>query len=99
MQKHGMDKDLDGRKANNVIRRIVLDLIDRHRIEVIFWNGNKYRLRGLTVNDPEYDFSTLPFEIELEYYDTSAATLFSDLVVVRRIDGTKTYWRGFDMKT
>ena len=90
-----MDNDLDGRKPKNAVRRLVQDLIDGHKIEVVLWNDNKYRLRGLKINDPDYDFSDLPVEFELEYYDMTTLELFSDLTVVRRVDGTKTYWRGY----
>ena len=91
MTKHN---DLDGRNANEAIKRIAIDLIEGKRIEITYRNGQDRPIQGFLIKAAPQEYPDLPFTAQLEYYDLQPNELLGDQTIIR--SGETTYWRGYE---
>ncbi|MCL2117960.1 MAG: hypothetical protein FWH27_05985 [Planctomycetaceae bacterium] len=91
MTKH---KDLDGRDADETIKRIAVDLLEGQRIEITYRNGTDRPIQGVLIRAAPQEFPDLPFTAQLDYYDLQPNELLGDHTIIR--SGETTYWRGYE---
>jgi len=87
-------KDLDGRKANEAIKQIAIDLLEGKRIEITYQNGKGRPIEGVLIRAAPQEFPDLPFAAQLEYYDLQPNELLGDQTLIR--SGETIYWRGYE---
>ena len=86
--------DLDGRMADEAIKRIAVDLLEGGRIEITYRSGKECFVRGVLINAAPQEYPDLPFVAQLEYYELRPNELFGDQTMIR--SGEKIYWRGYE---